>query len=168
MADVDGQRGVDQHVLDSLGQRVGASEGLQLLDQLNPRRIRLGAVILPGFHHDNGALAGGRSDPNQGGTISIEYSIGEATVIFDSVPEFFNTGANTFMATMRVDGSYTIEYGAVSATDGLAGTTEGGGAADPGETDLSAGGPYPKAGTTYEHFIAADNDLAGDTLEFDQ
>ena len=39
---------------------------------------------------------------------------------------------------------------------------------DPGETDLSAGGPYPKAGTTYEDFSGFDNDLAGDTLEFDQ
>jgi len=106
--------------------------------------------------------------PNNGGTISVEFGAGEATVIFDSVPEFFNTGANTFMVTMRVDGSYTIEYDAISATDGLAGTTEGGGAADPGETDLSAGGPYPKAGTTYENFSGGDNDLAGDTLEFDQ
>jgi len=45
---------------------------------------------------------------------------------------------------------------------------EGSGAADPGETDLSAGGPYNKAGTTYENFTGGDNDLTGATLEFDQ
>ena len=98
--------------------------------------------------------------PNNGGTISVEFGAGEATVIFDSVPEFFNTGANTFMATLRDDGSFTIEYGAVSAVDGLSGTTEGGGAADPGPTDLSAGGPFPAAGTTYE-------DAAGDLSSLD-
>jgi len=106
--------------------------------------------------------------PNNGGSVSVEYGTGSATVIFDSVPEFFSTGANTFMVTLRDDGTYTIEYGAISATDGIAGSTEGNGAADPGETDLGAGGPYPKAGTTYEQFSSADNDLSGVTLEFDQ
>jgi len=105
--------------------------------------------------------------PNNGGTISVEFGSGEATVIFDSVPEFFATGANSFMVNMRDDGSYTIEYGAISATDGLAGTTEGGGAADPGESDLSADCPCDAVGTTYEHFTAGDNDLDSETLDFD-
>lgn len=104
--------------------------------------------------------------PNNGGSVSVEFGAGSATVIFDSVPEFFNTGANTFMVTLRDDGSYTIEYGAVSAGDGLAGTTEGGGAADPGETDLSAAGALSASGTTYEHFSSLDNDLSGTTLDF--
>lgn len=103
--------------------------------------------------------------PNNGGSVSVEFGPGSATVIFDAVPEFFTTGANTFMVTMRDDGSYTIAYGAISSLDGLAGSTEGGGAADPGETDLSAGGPYPAAGTTYEGFTG-DNDLSGLTLDF--
>lgn len=102
--------------------------------------------------------------PNNGGTISVEFDAGEATVIFDSVPEFFATGANSFMVTMRSDGSYTIEYGAISATDGLSGTTEGGGAADPGPADLSAGGPYSAAGTIYED---AAGDLGSLMLDFD-
>ncbi len=105
--------------------------------------------------------------PNQGGQISVEFDAGSTTIIFDGVPQFFAGDDNTFMATMRADGSYTIEYGNIDATDGLAGTTEGGGAADPGETDLSAGGPFNKAGTTYEQFTG-DNDLTGLTLEFDQ
>jgi hypothetical protein len=103
--------------------------------------------------------------PNNGGSVSVELGPGSAAVIFDAVPEFFSTGANTFMVTMRADGSYTIEYGAISSADGLAGSTEGGGAADPGEVDLSAGGPYPAAGTTHEIFTG-DNDLSGVTLDF--
>jgi len=105
--------------------------------------------------------------PNQGGQVSVEFGAGSATVIFDNVPQFIQGDNNTFLATMRDDGTYTIEYGNIDATDGLAGTTEGGGAADPGETDLSAGGPFNKAGTTYEQFTG-DNDLTGLTLEFDQ
>jgi hypothetical protein len=104
--------------------------------------------------------------PNNGGSVSVEHGAGNATIIFDSVPEFIATGANTFMVTLRDDGSYTIEYGAISASDGLVGTTEGGGAVDPGETDLSAAGVLPAAGTTYEHFSSADNDLSGVSLDF--
>jgi hypothetical protein len=106
--------------------------------------------------------------PNQGGQILVGFGVGSATVVFDGVPQFLAGDDNTFMATMRDDGTYTIEYGNIDATDGLAGTTEGGGAADPGETDLSAGGPYNMAGTTYENFTEGDNDLSGGTLEFDQ
>jgi hypothetical protein len=106
--------------------------------------------------------------PNQGGQITVEFDAGSTTVVFDGVPQFLAGDDNTFMATMRSDGSYTIEYGNVDATEGLAGTTEGSGAADPGETDLTAGGPFNKAGTTYENFSGGDNDLTGATLEFDQ
>jgi len=106
--------------------------------------------------------------PNQGGQVTVEFDTGSATVVFDGVPQFLAGDDNTFMATMRADGSYTIEYGNVDATDGLAGTTEGSGAADPGESDLSADGPFNKAGTTYEDFSDFDNDLTGVTLEFDQ
>ena len=106
--------------------------------------------------------------PNAGGQVILEVDADSATVVFDGVPQFFAGDDNTFMATMRADGSYTIEYGNVDATDGLAGTTEGSGAADPGETDLTANSPFNKAGTTYENFSAGDNDLTGATLEFDQ
>jgi hypothetical protein len=105
--------------------------------------------------------------PNQGGQISVEFDAGSTTVVFDGVPQFLAGDNNTFMATMRDDGTYTIEYGTIDASDGIAGSTEGAGAADPGETDLSAAGPFNMAGTTYEQF-SGDNDLTGLTLEFDQ
>ncbi len=103
--------------------------------------------------------------PNNAGSVSADAGEGWLTVTFDSVPEFISTGANTFMVTLRDDGSFTIEYGAVSATDGLAGVTEGGGAADPGETDLSAAGALSASGTTYELF-SGDGDLSGVVLDF--
>lgn len=105
--------------------------------------------------------------PNAGGSVGVEFGAGSATVIFDSVPQFAAGDSNTFMVTLRDDGSFTIEYGLVAATDGLAGASEGGGAADPGSADLSAGGPFSAAGTTYELFNAGNpNDLSGATLDF--
>jgi hypothetical protein len=61
-----------------------------------------------------------------------------------------------------------IEYGSVTASDALVGVTEGGGATDPGETDLSAGGAFSANGTTYEQFTGSgdDFDLDLSTLVF--
>jgi hypothetical protein len=102
--------------------------------------------------------------PNNGGVVSAELNPGSATITFDSVPEFIATGANTFSVTLREDGSYTIQYGAISAGDGIAGTSPGGGAADPGPTDLSAAPqPFPASGVTYEQ---NPGDLSGLTLDF--
>ena len=105
--------------------------------------------------------------PNNGGLVLVEFGSGSATVSFIGVPEFFATGSNTFSVTMYDDGTYEVAFGAVSATDGLVGSTEGDGAADPGPTDLSAGGPFPAAGTTYEHFaFGSPFDLTGANLSF--
>jgi hypothetical protein len=107
--------------------------------------------------------------PQNGGLVTVEFGPGSVTVSFVDVPEFVSTGANTFAVTLNADGSYSVDYGSLTATDGLVGATEGGGAADPGEVDLSAGGPYPRAGTTYERFgLGDENDLAGGSLVFDQ
>ncbi len=55
-----------------------------------------------------------------------------------------------------------MNYGALSANDGLVGITQGGGATDPGETDLSAVLSFSATDTTYERFTFADpNDLSG-------
>jgi len=106
--------------------------------------------------------------PNNGGQVSVEYGAGWATVNFDGVPEFPATGSNNFSVTMYDDGSVDIQYGAVSALDGLVGLTEGGGAANPGETDFSAGGAFSAVGTTYEQFTGGGDsfDLTGVNLPF--
>ena len=55
----------------------------------------------------------------------------------------------------------------ISAIDGLVGVTEGGGAADPGSTDLSAAGRALGDGTTYELFDFGNPfDLDLSTLDF--
>jgi hypothetical protein len=105
-------------------------------------------------------------NPNTGGQITVEGDDTSMTVSWIGVPEWFATGANTFSVTLSSDGSIEIVYGALTATDGLVGVTEGGGAADPGETDLSANPNQSASGTTYEIFTAGDNDLDGETLTF--
>ena len=106
--------------------------------------------------------------PNNGGMVTIEYGSGSATVSFIGVPEFPATGSNTFSVTMFADGSVDVQYDGMSALDGLVGVTEGGGAADPGETDFSAGGAFSANGTTYEQFMGGgdDFDLDLSTLVF--
>ncbi|MDX1503520.1 MAG: PPC domain-containing protein [Thermoanaerobaculia bacterium] len=107
--------------------------------------------------------------PNNGGQVIAEFGAGSFSVSFVDVPEFLSTGANNFTVTLDVSGEYSIEYGDVTASDGIVGTTEGGGAANPGETDFSLGGPFNKAGTTYEQFTFGDPfDLDFATLVFDQ
>ena len=65
-----------------------------------------------------------------------------ASVTFQDVPEFLAAGANNFTVTLDATGDIAIDQGSVTAQDGIVGITQGGGAADPGETDLSAGGTF--------------------------
>lgn len=74
------------------------------------------------------------------------------TIHFVSVPEFFSTSPNYFSVELDEDGDAEIEYLATNRTDGLAGVTRGGGATDPGETDLSDDDDYDIDRTTYELF----------------
>ncbi len=105
--------------------------------------------------------------PPSGGMVSVSRDTGTFTVNFIGVPEYYSTGANTFSVTLVDDGSVTIAYGPVSAADGLVGLTEGNGAADPGETNLSAAGSLSVVGTTYELFVFGDAfDLAFMILSF--
>lgn len=105
--------------------------------------------------------------PNQGGLVLVEQDATSATISFVGVPEFFATTGNTFAVTLNASGDVSVTYGSVAASDGLVGITEGGGAADPGETDLSAAGVLPVNGTTYELFSFSDPfDLDGATLDF--
>ena len=99
--------------------------------------------------------------PNQGGEVSVDFAGGVVTVLFENVPEFFATTGNTFSVTLAPNGDVTVAYGVISAVDGIAGITEGGGAADPGSTDLSAAPAQSNAGTVYEQFSFGDpNDLS--------
>lgn len=105
--------------------------------------------------------------PNQGGSITADLSVADqVTINFDSVPQFLAGDNNTFSVVLKADGSYSISYGTIDSTGGLAATTEGNGASDPGEVDMSAGG-LNASGTSYELFDAGDNDLDNIDLDFD-
>ncbi|MEM8770232.1 MAG: hypothetical protein AAGD92_01160 [Pseudomonadota bacterium] len=104
--------------------------------------------------------------PNQGGAVFAGNDASGFTVTFSGVPEFFATTSNSFSVTLSPDGSISVDYGAIAALDGLAGITPGGGAADPGESDLSDDGPFSANGTTYEFFTFGENDLSGADVDY--
>ncbi|MEL7488081.1 MAG: PPC domain-containing protein, partial [Pseudomonadota bacterium] len=105
--------------------------------------------------------------PNQSGTVVVDGDNRSFSVTFEGVPEFFAATGNTFTVMLDRSGDVDISYGDVAAADGIVGVTEGGGAADPGETDFSLGGPLSVTGTTYEQFTFGDEfDLDNEALSF--
>ena len=106
--------------------------------------------------------------PNQAGQVTVTQDATSLTVSFENVPQFLTGDSNNFDVTLNADGSIEIAYGALGSVDAIVGVTPGGGAADPGETDLSAGGPFSATGTTYEQFTGGADavDLAGQTVDF--
>ncbi len=104
--------------------------------------------------------------PNNGGLVTLEQDASTFKVTYDSVPEFSATGANTFAVTLHSSGQITVAYGATNNNDGLAGVSQGGGAPNPGASDLSTSATWPATGTTYQLFGAGAFDLSNTTLTF--
>ncbi|MEL7312332.1 MAG: hypothetical protein AAFN07_12520, partial [Pseudomonadota bacterium] len=90
--------------------------------------------------------------PNQGGRVIIDGDGSTFSVTFDDVPEFLAPTGNTFTVTLSASGDINIAYGSIAAQDGLTGVSEGNGAADPGEVDLTGAAGLSATGTTYELF----------------
>jgi len=115
----------------------------------------------PGFSESVASLLSGAPriaalwddlDPSDGLVVATPEP-GALTIHFVTVPEFFTEKANNFSIRLDKHGTVTLDYLDVLAQDGLAGITQGGGAADPGPSDLSRFIPlFPKTGTTYELF----------------
>ena len=103
--------------------------------------------------------------PNQGGLVFYKPGSGSFSLTFDNVPEFFASTGNTFTVTLDATGNVQVTYGEINATDGIAGVSEGGGAPDPGPTDVSAASSLSAVGTTYEQFgFSNPNDLSFELL----
>ncbi len=109
-----------------------------------------------------------------GGTVFYTESKNAVTIHYDSVPEFPNTGSNTFSITLKSNANHIdIAYGDVSAADGLAGVS-GGGVVTSGfepAADLSSYGTdrinLHKQPAVYEVWTAASPfDLDGSTVRF--
>ena len=125
-------------------------------------------------------------NPAAGGSISFTETSRSITISFTDVPEFTNTGANTFAFTLfaasgggyhhrgsREESSrFTIDYGDMTATDGLAGYSCGGRITSgfEQERDLSRLAWRTIDGedetAIFEAFTALDNDLDNRTLRF--
>ena len=116
-----------------------------------------------------------------GGSVSWSQTSDTVTVTFTNVPEFINTGANSFSITIEKahgngngngnTGRFTINYGDMSATDGLAGYSCGGRITSgfEREEDLSArSGNINGHNDTaiFEAFTANDNDLDNRSFTF--
>jgi hypothetical protein len=81
-------------------------------------------------------------NPASGGTVSWKQLSDRVAVTFQNVPEYSVGGSNTFQYELFFDGTIHINYLSVSASDGLAGLSEGNGIdPDYAETDLSNMGP---------------------------
>ncbi|HKQ97022.1 MAG TPA: pre-peptidase C-terminal domain-containing protein [Candidatus Polarisedimenticolia bacterium] len=105
-------------------------------------------------------------NPGAGGNVVVTQTASSWTVEYQGVPEFGTTNSNTFSVTLHAGGQIDFHFGTTAHNDGLIGVSQGGGAADPGETDLSAAGALSATGTTYELFGSGELDLDTLTLLF--
>lgn len=106
------------------------------------------------------------------GLVLVDTSSSSAAVHFVSVSEFFSSTANYFSTDLGRRGRINLRWGPTARNNALVGVTEGGGAADPGPTDLSEARPDAE-GTTYEEFLSgvtltlmSNFDLFFDRVEF--
>ncbi|MBW2461011.1 MAG: hypothetical protein JRH11_05155 [Deltaproteobacteria bacterium] len=76
-------------------------------------------------------------NPRTGGTVTVDEYADRVVVTFDSVPEWFATGANTFQLVIHQDGSIVVAYGDVSVMDGLVGLSDGNPAGLPAPTGVN-------------------------------
>jgi len=106
-------------------------------------------------------------NPSNGGLIFAKSGANEATISFEDVPEFFFGGANSFSVTLSDTGAISLNYGNMTAPEGIAGIAEGGGAAA-NAVDLSVTPLLPALGSSYEEFIfgVSDFDLVSATINF--
>ena len=86
------------------------------------------------------------------GLVLVDANARPAAVHFVSVSEFFSSNPNYFTAELGDQGKIALKWGPTARGAALVGVTQGGGAADPGPTDLSRRGLRPN-GTTYENFL---------------
>lgn len=85
------------------------------------------------------------------GLVLVDTAARPAAVHFVSVSEFFSSSPNYFTTELQDHGGVTVKWGPTARGGALVGVTQGGGAVDPGPTDLSKRGLRP-TGTTYENF----------------
>jgi hypothetical protein len=101
------------------------------------------------------------------GLVVAEERAGKLLIHYVSVPEFLTVGTNYATVELDKGGGVTISYAATNRSDGLVGVTAGGGALDPGPSDLSKMPVLNVAGTVYELFLGSFTNWGGNDLSFD-
>ena len=101
------------------------------------------------------------------GLVIAEEKLGKLLVHFVSVPEFLTTGTNYFTVKLDHRGGIKFDYGATNRSDAIVGVTQGGGAIDPGPTDLSKAWRLSARGTTYQPFAGSFGAYGGVDLSFE-
>lgn len=108
-------------------------------------------------------------NPSSSGSVSFfTDNNGTCEACWSAVPEFSNTGANSFKVTLAAGAVTSLDYGAMSAMDGIVGLSPGGGTASglPLNFSLAPNGIGP-GDAPYEEFDSANpNDLAGLQVNF--
>jgi|GEM_PF-1065802 len=111
------------------------------------------------------------------GFVLVNSDSNSTSVHWVSVSQFFPTGPSYFSVELKKNGKVDFDYGATTRELGffgptLVGITEGGGADDPGSTNLSKARRLSTKGTTYESFdfpgeiTPSDFDLFFEKLRF--
>ena len=102
------------------------------------------------------------------GLVIASSDHGVTSIHYVSVPEFFSDSPNYFSVHLLPLGLFAVDYGATARSDAIVGVSQGNGASDPGERDLSDGFPiFSGRGTLYEQFLAPDpGDLSFEDLLF--
>ncbi len=90
-------------------------------------------------------------NPSNGGGVYFDTAPGMAYITWAGVPEFSNTGSNTFQIQLMASGEFVLAYESMTVADCLVGHSLGNGTADPGPSDLS----NPVSITTLSHGVNA-------------
>ena len=67
-------------------------------------------------------------NPSAGGVVLARGDSASATFSYSDVPEFFSVGSNTYSVTIHASGEFSFSFNGVTATKGITGVAEGGGA----------------------------------------
>ena len=70
-------------------------------------------------------------NPGAGGDVFVNQFPGRFVVTYQGVPEFSNTGSNTFQVTLFTDGAIQFAYRDLTAADAIVGVSPGGSPAPP-------------------------------------
>lgn len=108
-------------------------------------------------------------NPGVGGSVHFNALPGKAIVTWNAVPEYSNTGANTFQIAIDTAGNVQFAFDANcrnTSHTALTGMSPGSNSANPGGSDLSSGTFPTTSATVYEIFGANAFDLQSRPLQF--